>query len=307
MLTKPRQLGPSSKLSAKPKSGPWAGKKFGVELEACPNPVCRCGDVTLFLLDESGARLGDMLLDIYDNCLVDSAQKITRPLQHELARQFVKNLSRDDWDYLGSYYLTIKRRTTERIDPKTAQVEFPGVAIETTGEYVAYGEILPYGDQLMVSADGEDFLIDDQYCVRAGCACTEAVVTFITMNDRERAGKDEHPAIFVNYKTGKCKVDRTGNVTAKSPTEVLDLFLEEYPTLFAIMAKRRHRLADLYAEYRKRHQKSQPEKSTKTGPNEPCLCGSGKKFKKCCRTSGLSEAHSSRHDPSQILVARPLT
>jgi len=25
-----------------------------------------------------------------------------------------------------------------------------------------------------------------------------------------------------------------------------------------------------------------PQKATKTGRNEPCTCGSGKKFKKCC-------------------------
>ena len=34
--------------------------------------------------------------------------------------------------------------------------------------------------------------------------------------------------------------------------------------------------------------KKQPRKVTKIGPNDPCPCGSGKKYKKCCRDKDLA-------------------
>ena len=33
--------------------------------------------------------------------------------------------------------------------------------------------------------------------------------------------------------------------------------------------------------------KRQPVKKVKIGPNDPCPCQSGKKFKKCCRGKGI--------------------
>ena len=36
--------------------------------------------------------------------------------------------------------------------------------------------------------------------------------------------------------------------------------------------------------------KRQPvRKSVKVGPNDPCPCGSGKKYKKCCRDKDIAE------------------
>ena len=36
--------------------------------------------------------------------------------------------------------------------------------------------------------------------------------------------------------------------------------------------------------------KQQPvRKAKKVGPNDPCPCGSGKKYKKCCRDKDIAE------------------
>ena len=35
----------------------------------------------------------------------------------------------------------------------------------------------------------------------------------------------------------------------------------------------------------------EPARSAKVGRNEPCHCGSGKKFKKCCGASGGPAVH----------------
>ena len=42
--------------------------------------------------------------------------------------------------------------------------------------------------------------------------------------------------------------------------------------VYVPLMNRKKELQDIFAEWQ----------SAKTGRNEPCLCGSGKKFKKCC-------------------------
>ena len=52
-----------------------------------------------------------------------------------------------------------------------------------------------------------------------------------------------------------------------------------YDNFYELVRQRHQRLKLLYSNYLKT---LQLEKNKKVGRNDPCLCGSGKKFKKCC-------------------------
>jgi len=46
--------------------------------------------------------------------------------------------------------------------------------------------------------------------------------------------------------------------------------------------------------------KNQPIKTEKVGRNDPCPCGSGKKYKKCCGREALETNEEGRHEVSQL-------
>jgi preprotein translocase subunit SecA len=54
---------------------------------------------------------------------------------------------------------------------------------------------------------------------------------------------------------------------------------------------------DVFAEEEK---KNQPIKTEKVGRNDPCPCGSGKKYKKCCGRDALETNEEGRHEVSQL-------
>jgi preprotein translocase subunit SecA len=54
---------------------------------------------------------------------------------------------------------------------------------------------------------------------------------------------------------------------------------------------------DLFAE---EERKNQPIKTEKVGRNDPCPCGSGKKYKKCCGREVLETNKEERHEVSQL-------
>ena len=54
---------------------------------------------------------------------------------------------------------------------------------------------------------------------------------------------------------------------------------------------------DVFAEEEK---KNQPIKAEKVGRNDPCPCGSGKKYKKCCGRDALEINEEERHEVSQL-------
>jgi preprotein translocase subunit SecA len=54
---------------------------------------------------------------------------------------------------------------------------------------------------------------------------------------------------------------------------------------------------DVFAEEEK---KNQPIKTEKVGRNDPCPCGSGKKYKKCCGREALETNEEGRHEVSQL-------
>jgi preprotein translocase subunit SecA len=54
---------------------------------------------------------------------------------------------------------------------------------------------------------------------------------------------------------------------------------------------------DVFAEEEK---KNQPIRAEKVGRNDPCPCGSGKKYKKCCGREALETNEEERHEVSQL-------
>jgi uncharacterized protein YecA (UPF0149 family) len=69
----------------------------------------------------------------------------------------------------------------------------------------------------------------------------------------------------------------------KSVEEFVEAFQVEYPDCKRKLAQRHAQLKKLYTIYRRKHGWEQiPEKSVKVGRNDPCPCGNGKKYKKCC-------------------------
>ncbi|OHE57723.1 MAG: hypothetical protein A2Z47_01375 [Thermodesulfovibrio sp. RBG_19FT_COMBO_42_12] len=279
--------------------GERKGESYSCRLSICSNPVCTCSVIGFDLSDghinkdlTSPGRY-QFSIDVFNRNINKEGREDISPLDLEFATSFIQELNNDNWESLKELYLGHKTYVTENADLTEIDTEFPMDEIEESGIMVGYHEILPYGQQIVIDLDNEKYIVDDQYCVVTSCRCNDTLLTFIPMRESISKDMDAYPCIFLDYKLRTWQLDNPGKETTASPDALMkELFRETSRDIF----RQRHRkLRTMYKEYRKRHYSALRHGFTtiidqspgsifekKVGRNEPCTCGSGKKYKKCC-------------------------
>ena len=162
------------------------------------------------------------------------------------------------------------------------------------GVMVLYKEVLPYGGVLCCMIGDDQWLVEDRYCVNPKCDCMDTILDFL----RITTGEDGNPKVAQHMPGIVYSLrDNTSKPYAapwnETPTmeALMQALNEAYPALGRDLRARRKRLRVLYREAVKRANPAlavspkaavPPPPGADAGPNAPCRCGSGKKFKKCC-------------------------
>jgi len=161
---------------------------------------------------------------------------------------------------------------------------------------VAYCEVFPRDWDLMVVLDGRTYWAIDSYCLRPGCKCKEVMLAF------HRMGTDVPADDNTMVGAVKTALDKWrnpeiegGELTHRLWSEFISL--REIKQDFRRRYKEMKRVAGELAQERRsspaalqqagvgrqQHTGRDKPRKKKIGRNEPCPCGSGKKYKKCCR------------------------
>ncbi|MEJ2445833.1 MAG: SEC-C metal-binding domain-containing protein [Exilibacterium sp.] len=138
---------------------------------------------------------------------------------------------------------------------------------------------------------GAEFFVDDMYCPNPACKCNEAILHFAELIRKENEQGDRLKSRFTvrfSFKGKSRKFDcenysknEAGQCLAQLQSQVPDLLntLKDHYGAIKEIGKRSLEEADdgMGLEYN-----GTPVRKNKIGRNEPCECGSGKKYKKCC-------------------------
>jgi len=266
--------------------GAHAGEQYDADYSFCPNPVCTCGYLELTLsrdATESGeARSPEFRfeVDILTQDLVSSGRGASE-YDRNMAKAFIEQMTEADWQMLWGLYAGYKRKITQETPDTELKTRFPVAEIEESSFTVGFHEILPFGEDITLEMDGRSFLLDDQYCVRAQCGCTDC---FITLIEEGRPGQDAReqdlPTLEIDYQSGRWRVAHQGGEAVTLLERVADRLVSGENR--ALLEGRHNRLRSLYLMYKRAHHQPKRPATDKVGRNDPCPCGSGKKYKKCC-------------------------
>jgi len=267
-------------------SGEHEGELYTVRLSFCQNPVCTCGTLDFTVVRDATIDTGTskpefhFCVDLYDEAL-DSSGREASEYDQNFGRAFVSHLDEQDWTLLEELFYLSKRRLTEEVLDEELDTRFPSSEIDRNGAMVAFKEILPYAEYRAIESDGISYLLVDQYCVLPKCGCSEIVVSMWEQSKLPNAAPSVYPIIFLDYETGTWRIEaRGGKGDAFFEWLTEKLKSGDYPAWFR---KRHSRLKSLYRMYTQRHAQPKPIPLTnKVGRNDPCPCGGGKKYKKCC-------------------------
>ena len=256
-------------------------------LTFCHNPTCICGIVTLDLVPaqsrDGAEEIGPFSIDIdiYKKSLGDDKNSKVRQKDLQFARRFVDQLHEDDFEILHDIYYNHKHKITEESPPEAIDVNFEYDDIEQKSMMYAYNDALPYGDILRFTLDEMHCIIYDQYCLKPGCSCTETILNIFSVNENGEK-ENELCALSVSYKNRKWETFEITSLCVDFKN-IKTAVEQQHPDIYGKLKKRHLRLKAVYAYNKKRHYTPKQElQLPKVGRNDPCPCGSGKKFKKCC-------------------------
>jgi len=266
-----------------------AGQSYDCSIDVCTDPLCRCGEIFVSLKPKPAAADGcgdqpgawTLGINLRENKLVERDRSSA---ELSFARKVHALLHEEDYLLLRREYFTRKLESTEAADLTALQAEFPLEEIEQNNTMIGYGNVLPYSRHITLTVNDRPYIVTDLYCVKNDCQCNDSVLHYFPLDG---SGPPGNPvlSVFVNHETKQWREVEDPSAgdepalddkTAKSELEA------EYPNLYALLAQRHRQLKLLYANYLKSRAPRQMPSAKKAGRNEPCPCGSGKKYKKCC-------------------------
>ena len=266
-------------------------KTYRAKIEGCGNPLCQCNIAHIHLTPlDAGEDQAPAIVpfDLLENEIAYADGQEVPPEEKKLAEALVASMSDADIKTVHDQYFFYKRLITETADIDALDpVEFPVDKIENEGYMILYREIFPYGKEIAFSADGKHYLVEDQYCLRTKCGCSHAILTPLLVLKKKGKAK-EFTAFKVDYKTKKWEKMGGSPLRVKKVDLgfVKDNLLAECPNLYREIERRHRDMKKLYAKFLKSRgliqAPSAPKSTKKVGRNDPCPCGSGKKYKKCC-------------------------
>ena len=245
---------------------------------------------------------------------LDVEKKISAPLanssllERNFAKAFLAELGPEDWIVFNELNFAKRTKTAEEFTDFTSlEVDFTVHVYDIEQEKLtlSYYEVFAYALRPEIIYEGERYALDEQYSIDHDAKYENCLLVFMVLENGQnmdpRNPKTQHAWYFYDTQTLE-SVDSTKPVDQAFFAEVK----KQLPDLAALVKKRHAALRLVYENYCKRenlhfpaptvtdfslesffptpiieHQVSRPLAS-KVGRNDPCPCGSGKKYKKCC-------------------------
>ncbi len=255
---------------------------------SCSNPVCRCGTIEVALRplrdkNQNGQNLPSHRIDIdlIEHMLSSDTENKMHPKELDFANLFLSQLNDKDFEFLFKKHYAHKNKITEQADIDEIDAVFDYEAVEREGEMYAYNDVLPYGDQMHVKVDGEDYLIFDQYCLLPHCSCSDTIIELVSNEDTD-IETDDLCSFTLKYAKKHWEIPE--GISYPIDLGMIRSAIEEQnPGFYKRLHTRHKKLKSIYLSCRQKNYSHEPVTNTqKIGRNDPCPCGSGKKYKKCC-------------------------
>lgn len=263
-------------------------KEYESIITGCENPVCTCEIAYLDLIpteiiDKNKDQLPPrkVEIDIIEKSLGYKNKKKVSKEELRFAQQFLSQMDENDFQVLHKSHFAFKNKISEEASPGSIEAFFEYDEVEYNGLMSAYNDALPYGDNLLVTINGKECIIIDQYCLLPKCPCTDTNLNIFSVDKVGKTGT-ELCSVSVNYRKKNWKIIEEVSlpVTLKTVRTTIE---GQLPNIYKQLHKRHVKLKAIYAHCKKKHYSPKEVlQLPKVGRNDPCPCGSGKKYKKCC-------------------------
>ena len=248
---------------------------YDAELLVCKSPTCQCHAIEIQLTSAGTKHRGRF--DLAQKALADKEDA------DAVMQSLAAALTDDDWKSLDDHYHGSKADLSEDVDDGFVDAVFPIEQIEYDGKLVHYADIFPYAESLDIEVGTSRYWLQDMYCLSSGHPCEEITYLFIPAEIDSKDYRRHHgTAVCVTTDGGFVDELQISTIPTVHPPAKLAAELKKRDDILRRCRKRRATLLRLYARVAADLRQAPAALGPKAGRNDPCPCGSGKKFKKCC-------------------------
>ncbi|OGV54484.1 MAG: hypothetical protein A2X45_09805 [Lentisphaerae bacterium GWF2_50_93] len=236
------------------------------------------------------------------------------------ARRILEHMDESDWKILWQTYYALKRGYAINTPIEDLDFDFNKIygcdygAVDG-GKMICSDDVFPFSEKLLLEINGKTCVAMPMFCLALDCKCTDAALEIQTPEAHEF-----YLTVCIDYKKGVFSEYNNSQWHDKDLTKdmLASILLGVYPDLLERLQEKHRRLAKLYKISRAKYFKGGKNKNkwnpdapfdslgeplednwncndsfdtlaetfirekSKIGRNDPCPCGSGKKYKKCC-------------------------
>jgi hypothetical protein len=266
---------------------PEASHLLVSRVETCTTRGCECRDISLRAI----TVVAD---DSFDPALLSSDALLARFTAEAMEARLdidTGNVAPDDYDGRAPLSAEWVQYVQSQIDGELLDVlhekwlhakgmkSVPKTDWEARepGDLVGWYEAHPSDRSDVYLDDDGAFLAEELFCMRPSCTCDEAVIAFAPA---KTAGAQDVGSIRLRISTRNVIERRVEAGDAALLDRLWYAFSKRHRRLTARLSERNEQMVELASGHLRRRT---PARSTaRVGRNEPCPCGSGKKYKRCC-------------------------
>ncbi len=157
--------------------------------------------------------------------------------------------------------------------------------IESMPSFLPYGSLYPHEREDCYASESVLYGVLDLYCVAPGCRCGEAILHWERVDEHEEAVRDPViGAVHLDLARPKSNALACRFVPEREADRaLLESLYRRYLERWHGTDRLGRRMGLVRDYFRRRPIAAQ---SKRPGRNDPCPCGSGRKFKRCCAREG---------------------
>ena len=263
-------------------------------LAVCDEPRCDCASIQFQWQQPPETPTGVPVSPVCDFwfSLDDNSVHLTRDLDNDpeslrLAEIINAELTEPQRRQLLDWYPAAKLALIQ--STPIDKIDIADLPSAYSGEMIGFVEVFPFGLALNFPWDDEKWAADEQFCVQPGCKCTDTVLSFLRLEDASGPfipAIGDYPALRYNYTSGATKIAVRGPVGSPPLADLLAALKREHADLNSQLKARHALMQSVYARHDQEQAKLRLQFQAKAAPqfgrNDPCPCGSGRKYKQCC-------------------------
>jgi len=249
------------------------GEKYRVLEVYCANPDCKCGGVRLCFFKEGNNVVAfEAYLRIKDFTLDPEFLPPEKAEEHRaVIDEFFRKLTDAQKRRVVCRYMLAKG-----IGDPTDYIDFSALEF---GECLSYEAVFGEEDDevLTIERGGKHYFFHDQYCFNPSCRCNSVILEVFMASSEEV----QEPLFVIDLDfCGEYEI-KERKCTEGEVDEFFNDAIRGNERLFSVLKKRYGRMKGLGKMIQKQRL-GRSRHREKVGRNDPCPCGSGKKYKNCC-------------------------